>query len=57
MPPATLTCPTTGKPIQAELEADEPAGDTAAVPEVGIKCPHCHEYHRWRKEDVYSEAE
>ena len=53
MPPVTITCPSTGKPISVEMEAGEPSSDTAAVPEVGVKCPHCHEYHAWRKEDVY----
>ena len=57
MPPTTLTCPSSGTPIHVEVEAGEPARDSAAVPRVGVKCPHCHEYHAWRKEDVYPEAE
>ena len=52
-----ITCPNTGKAVAVEMEAGEPRSDTAAVPEATVKCPHCHDFHTWRKEGAAPERD
>ncbi len=56
MPRMSLECPTTGLPVVADVEESEPSRDARAVPEAGIKCPHCHEFHVWPKESIGTDA-